>query len=617
MKKITKILLILLLITAPIVYAKPDQATQDRINAWAKTAKEYEKQGNMGQARNAWQTVIRMVDKNYPCGDDKVKGEPTYTPSIPYDGQAQPNSGTVQVGKGGTRKKGTHGVANAPFSQGWLAGVKLHEATHCEQFSSGKWKDEPINRSWHEVLAYWPEIQSADELDLDKEERDEFLRRAKNDLLWLKLHIRDWTAKKWKEEKDAGNNALADEYVKLWKKMKKIIQLEQQGKEVDALKWKLEYKKEVEEQKKTATGASLDRLKEAEKNIKILIKAEELIEKYTLANHIWDAKDETESSGGTAIGLFNVYVENMVKEEMRDNLKEALKYKKQLMEKLKKARATAQGNAANSLDKAKEELANLIKKEEMQVPTPSPTPVPAPLPEPRGPTTPTPRDPRVPTPTPTPVPTKQPGMEETTTTTEEEPKEVKHTVRVTYGANTPAMNKVNEYIDHTKDNFATKDLENITQGNETSILYLYKFNDFVKVGAGYESLYAIETGEVLGEKKKIRLNASGIVAIVELNVIPDAGPLHNAAFITLGNYSGRFYDKEGSYVDDYTVSAFGMKIGALTEFIINEHLGILGTLAYRMLSQAMDEKFTGAFNEQIILDWSGLGINIGVNINFR
>lgn len=415
--------LVLLTALSFIAHAVPDQATLDRINEAAKRAQGHEAKGTIfGEAQKAWQEVLDLVDASYPIDERNVNGKPTFDPRVGSDGQAKPNDRTVQIGRSGMRSGGNTGSPNAPFSPGWLGAVKLHEVTHVDQFVSGTWTDEPVNRHWHEILAYIPVIDKAKNFGLTKKERDEFLRRAKNDLIWMKMHIRSGIARGWEREKAAGNIALSNEWVKLFQKIERVIKLEQQGQEVAALKYKLEIKKEIDEAEKTATGASLDRLKELEKHIDKLIKAEEVVEKLALTNHLRDAEEASKGVDATAIGLLPVYVQNMIKEELKGNLKEALKYKKELLKKLKKARsnATKSGNsgAAKSLRDAEEELRNLIRKEEAQIPGPPGTPSPPRLPVP--PPSPTPVPPPPPPPTPLPQPEPVPSDEPGTTPTPKE-----------------------------------------------------------------------------------------------------------------------------------------------------------------------------------------------------
>lgn len=409
--------------------ALPDQDVRDRIDAWAKEARKQEAAGNRPQAANAWQVVVRLVDGAYPIDDDSVNGEPRFDPAVPSDGQANPGNRSVQIGPTGMRSGGVTHPPTRPFSQGWLAGVKAHEAEHAAQFESGRWQNEPINRAYHEVLAYAPPLTGARDFGLTKEERDEFLRRARKDLNDLKNLIRDSIARSWETEKNGGNIPLSNEYVKFFNKMKKVIELEHQGKEVGALRWKLELKKEIEDQENAAHGMPLARLNALKKQVEMLIKAEELVEKYALINHLLDASEAEEGATGEGIGLLTSYVDSLIEKELAGQLEEALKQKRELLEKLKRARARAGEGAQASLDAAEQELQALIRKEEAQVPPPAPTPVPPPPGQP----SPTPTPGPLPEPAPTPTPAPPPTLADPTPQPEVTKKQPKFKIRIFMG----------------------------------------------------------------------------------------------------------------------------------------------------------------------------------------
>ena len=89
--------------------------------------------------------MVTDVDGNYSSLPGDIP-DGMYTVTF-QDDRFVEESVQIQIGPSAMRSGGSTAPANAPFSPGFLAGVKLHEFTHIDQFASGNWTDDPANRA--------------------------------------------------------------------------------------------------------------------------------------------------------------------------------------------------------------------------------------------------------------------------------------------------------------------------------------------------------------------------------------------------------------------------------------------------------------------------------------
>ena len=268
----------------------------------------------------AFQRIIREVDKLYKIDTRNVKGEPTFSQDVQGEGECYPD-GRVRLGP------------RAFTSPGWVASTKKHEATHADQAAEGRWPRGAVERHDAEIEAYGREITSADTMSLTDAERAEVQRRLHNHLRWKKAAlINEIEAARASMDTDKQRKELD----KIAGKIRDVQKLEEKGDEEAAMEKKNDAIKELNDLIKKAKGKAKDTLEKLKDHVEDLKKAQIFVIKADTIENLRDARDAATTTPAQKEEINKIIgkLKKIIDLEKKGDEKEALKIKKDALKEI-------------------------------------------------------------------------------------------------------------------------------------------------------------------------------------------------------------------------------------------------------------------------------------------
>ncbi len=295
----------------------------------------------------AFQKIIEDVDNAYDIDTSNIKGKPTFDQDQAEEGLCWPD-GTVKLGP------------SAFTSPGRLASIKKHEATHADQATEGRWRNDAVGRADMEIEAYGREITSADTVGLTDAEREEVQRRLhyylerKKAAIVYEMQLATGTM---------DNEAQEKELNKIIGKIQDVQKLEKEGDEEGAIAKKDDAIEELDKLIEGAKGETKETMETFKEDVEELKEAELFVMKADTIEHLRDARDAaaTTQAQKDEINKIIEKIKNLIDAEKKGDEDKSLKIKKDALKEINDLLKDAKGATKDNLKKAKEKIEKLIK----------------------------------------------------------------------------------------------------------------------------------------------------------------------------------------------------------------------------------------------------------------